>query len=65
LEYGIGVRGQDTRMMGLPEGQKLLSYTAVQTQFGRVKDSKTDILRQQRPPDADRRAGMVWYGMVY
>ena len=62
LVIGIGARSQKTRMMGLPDGQKIkicLSYVYPFRHNTGVwqTDGRTDTARRQRPRYAERRAG--------
>jgi len=51
LELDIGARGQKTRVMGLPGGERSLTISsAMWIEYTNVTDGRTDTGRQQRPP---------------
>jgi len=53
LKLGTGARGQQTRLMGLPDGRKSFKTDlAVQTEYRRVTDMQTD--RQTRDDSKGR-----------
>jgi len=51
--------GTETRMVELPEGKKLRICSAVLTEYRRVTDGQTDILRQHIPRYAYTSRGKI------
>ena len=62
LEFGDEIWRQKTRVLGLPDGEEIMTLAFfVLTQYRHVTDRRTDTLRSLLPALAQRRAGKNTY----